>query len=98
MKAIIRTRDSGKAKELLKFARQHNAAIVTQDKHAFKVKAESYGYKDVKILDYQDLHNDNYDWNVPVVVHNADKMLYTLLDKYYGLTLIGFTATMEEKE
>ena len=95
MKTIIRGRDSGKAKELLKYAREHNAAIVTQDKHSFKVKAESYGYTDVEILDYQDLKNDNYDWQTPVVVHNGDKLLYTLLDKYYGLTLIGFTATEE---
>lgn len=97
MKTIIRGRDSGKAKELLAFAREHNAAILTQDKHAFKVKAENYGYRDVEILDYQDLHNDNYNWNIPIVIHNGDKLLYYLMDKYYGLTTIGFTATEEAK-
>lgn len=95
MKAIIRGRDSGKAKELLAYAREHNAAVLTQDKHTFKVKATGYGYNDIEILDYQDLHNDNYDWNTPIVVHNADKLLYYLLNKYYGLTTIGFSATID---
>jgi len=96
MKTIIRGRDSGKAKELLAFAHERNAAVLTQDKHAFKVKAENYGYGDVEILDYQDLHNDNYNWRTPIVVHNADKTLYWLLDKYYGLTTIGFSATEDD--
>lgn len=98
MKAIIRGRDSGKAKELLAYARERNAAVLTQDKHTFKVKAAGYGYEDIKILDYQDLYSDNYNWNTPIVVHNADKLLYYLLDKYYGLTTIGFTATIEEEK
>ena len=93
MKTIIRGRDSGKAKELLKFARERGAAILTQDKHAFKVKAENYGYADIEVIDYKDLHDDNYDWHMPIVVHNGDKLLYTLMDKYYGLTTIGFSAT-----
>lgn len=93
MKTIIRSRDSGKAKELLAYAREHNAAVVTQDKHAFQVKATGYGYDDIKILDYKDLHEDNYDWHTPVVIHNGDKFLYYILNKYYGLDVLGFTAT-----
>ena len=95
MKTIIRGRDSGKAQELLAYARERGAAVLTQDKHAFKVKAAGYGYNDIEVLDYQDLHNDNYNWQTPIVVHNGDKLLYSLLDKYYGLTLIGFSATEE---
>lgn len=95
MKTIIRGRDSGKAKELLQYARENKASVITQNKKALKVKADSYNFYDVNIIDYNDLKNDEYDWRAPVVVHNADKMLYTLLDKYYGLTLIGFTATEE---
>ena len=98
MKAIIRGRDSGKAQEMLAFARRRHASVITQDKRAFKVKADGYGYDDIPILDYEDLKNDNYDWNTPVVVHNADKMLYSLLDKFYGLTLIGYTATTNGDE
>ena len=98
MKVIIRGRDSGKAKELLAYAREHHAAVLTQDKHTFKVKAAGYGYDEIEILDYQDLYNDNYNWNTPIVVHNADKLLYYLMDKYYGLTTIGFTLTIEEEK
>lgn len=98
MKAIIRGRDSGKAKELLAYAREHHAAVLTQDKHSFKVKAAGYGYDDIEILDYQDLHNDNYNWQTPIVVHNGDKLLYTLMNKYYGLTVCGFTATIDKEK
>ena len=98
MKAIIRGRDSGKAKELLAYARKHHAAVLTQDKHTFKVKAAGYGYDDIEILDSQDLHNDNYDWQIPIVVHNGDKLLYTLMNKYYGLTVCGFTATIDKEK
>ena len=76
MKTIIRGRDSGKAKELLAFAHERNAAVLTQDKHAFKVKAENYGYGDVEILDYQDLHNDNYNWRTPIVVTNVKMKMF----------------------
>ena len=55
MKIIVRGRDSGKAKELLAYARANNAAVLTQDKRSFQVKADGYGYHDITILDYQDL-------------------------------------------
>lgn len=93
MKIIIRDRDSGKAAELLQYAYDNNATVITQNKRAFKVKAEALGFKDVKIIDYEDLKYDNYDLNMPVVIHNGDKMLYSLLDHLYGLETIGFTAT-----
>lgn len=95
MKIIVRGRDSGKAKELLAYARANNAAVLTQDKRSFQVKADGYGYHDITILDYQDLQDDNYDLNTPIVIHNGDKVLYTLMDKYYGLSVKGFTATEE---
>ncbi len=93
MKTIIRGRDSGKAKELLEYAQQNDAMIITQNKRAFKVKAESLGFKDIEIIDYEDLQYDNYDDNKPVVIHNGDKMLYWLISQKYGLETIGFTAT-----
>ena len=98
MITIIRGRDSGKAKELLTSARENKAAILTQDKHTFKVKAHSYGFDDITIIDYDDLLHDNYDLNTPIMLHNGDKVLYWLLDRFFGLTTIGFTATeCEEK-
>ena len=92
---IIRGRDSGKAKELLKYAHENNYTILTQDKKTFEVKAKSYGYPDVTIIDYEDLKDDTYDYGDSVLVHNGDKMLGWLLDYFYGLNLEGFTATEE---
>lgn len=96
MKTIIRTRDSGKAAELLSYAREHDAAVVTQNKRAFQVKASSLGFSDIEILDFEDLTHDNYDENKPIVIHNADKTLYLLFDKFFGLSVIGFSATEGE--
>jgi len=97
MITIIRGRDSGKAKELLEAAQEYNAAIITQNKRSFLVKAHNYGFHDVEVLDYDDLMNDNYDVNKPVLIHNADKMLYHMIQNHYGLDMIGFTATEENE-
>ena len=96
MKIIIRNRDSGKAAELLTYAREQGAAVITQNKRAFKVKASSLGYDDVEILDYEDLIHDNYNENKPIVIHNGDKCLFYLMDKFFGLSMIGFSATEGE--
>ena len=95
MNIITDVRGSGKTKKLLEVAQKENAIILTQDKRAFKVKAKSYGYDNVTILDYEDLENDNYDLNRPILIHNADKVFEYLFDRYYGLKPIGFSATME---
>ena len=96
MITIIQNRGTGKAKKLLETAREKNATIITQDKRAFEVKAKSYGFSDVEILDYEDLEDDNYTIDKPVLVHNGDKFLEYLLDRYYGLDIVGFSATQEE--
>ena len=98
MKVVINKRGSGKTKALLEAANNTpNAIFLTQDKRAFEVKAKSYGYHNINIIDYQDLKEDNYPVDAIVFVHNGDKLLYYLLDKYYNLNLGGFTATMEDK-
>lgn len=96
MITIIQNRGTGKAKKLLETAREKNATIITQDKRAFEVKAKSYGFSDVEILDYEDLEEDNYTIDKPVLIHNGDKFLEYLLDRYYGLNIIGFSATQED--
>lgn len=98
MKTIIRSRDSGKAAELLAFAREKDAAVLTQNKRAFKVKAGSLGFNELEILDYEDLIHDNYNENKPIVVHNGDKFLWYLCDKFFGLSVIGFSATEEHPQ
>ena len=93
---LIDVRGSGKTKKLLELAREKNAIILTQDKRALKVKAKSYGYDDINVLDYEDLENDEYDLMKPILIHNVDKVLDYLFDRYYGLKPIGFSATKEE--
>ena len=93
MYTVIRNRDSGKAKELLEYARENNCIIITQDKRSFKVKAKNYGFNDVEIIDYEDLDNDSYPLGVKAVVHNGDKMLKDLIDRFYYIEVIGMSAT-----
>ena len=97
MKVIIRSRDSGKAKELLHAAKEAGAIVLTQDKRAFQVKAKNLGFSDVEIVDIDDLHNDNYEFGKPLMIHNADKTLAFLMDYYYGLELVGFSATVSDE-
>lgn len=96
MKVIIRDRDSGKAQELLQYAQNHGAAVITQNKRAFQVKAQSLGFNNMDIIDYEDLKCGNYDRHRPIVVHNGDKFLQYLIEKDYGISIIGFTATTKE--
>lgn len=96
MKTIIRGRDSGKAKELLQYARDNNALVVTENKRAFQVKANSIGYKDVTIVDYEDLSNIDFSNEFSsIVIHNADKWLEEVFWNSYALKVIGFSATEE---
>ena len=97
MKTIIKGRGTGKAKELLEYCRKTpNSFILTQDKRAFQVKANSYGYSDILIIDYNDLKNDNYPLDGIAYVHNGDKVLYELLKNFYGIEVAGFSATEEQ--
>ena len=96
MKYIIRGRDTGKAKEMLEYARKHNALVVTENKRAFRVKANSLGYNDVEIIDYEDLSNEEYDtMKTQLVIHNLDKWAKEIFMNTYSLNVIGFTATEE---
>ena len=91
MKTVIRGRDSGKAKELLQYARDNNAFVVGQNKRALQVKAKALGYDDVIIIDYEDLSNEIFEGNI--VIHNADKWLKEIFYNTYNLNVIGFSAT-----
>ena len=97
MITIIQKRGTGKAKEMLKAAdKVKNSVIVTQDKRAFSVKAHNYGYGHIPIYDYEDLENDQIPIDSQLFIHNGDKVLYWLLNKYYGFDVVGFTATVED--
>ena len=90
MKTIIRDRETGKARQLIEFAAENNAAVAAENPDAFKVKAASYGYPNVKIISWDEV--DSYVSAHKVVIHNADKFMQWI----YGLNLIGFSATLEE--
>lgn len=97
MITIIGARGSGKAKELLEQAHANNAIILTKDKRGFEVKAKAYGFNNIKILDYEDLENDDYNLTQPILIHNVEYYLDYMTDRYYGLKVIGFSATQETK-
>ena len=96
MKIILRDRDSGKALDLFEAAAKANAYIVTENKQALQVKADSYDYSQLKIIDYTDLEEGNYYFGEPIMIHNADKFMRWLLSYKYGLDCIGFSATKGE--
>ena len=90
MKQIIRGRDSGKARELVIFAAENDATIVTENPFTFKVKAEAYGYSNVDIIAWDDL---THMLEIPdkLVIHNLDKFINFLFEN----KVIGFSATEE---
>lgn len=96
MNVIIRGRDSGKAVEIFELAMKENAYILTTNKEGLQVKAESYGYPLLKIIDYKDIEEGNFYRGEPVIIHNADKFLKWLFSYRYGLDCIGFSATKGE--
>jgi len=96
MKTIIRGRDSGKAKELLQYARENKALVVTENKRAFQVKANSLGYEDITIVDYEDLSNIDFSNEFSfIIIHNVDKWLEEVFANSFALKVIGFSATEE---
>jgi len=93
MKTIIRDRETGKARQLIEYAAENNAAIAAENPDAFRVKAMSYGFSNVKIVSWNDvLYDDTYLPYEKFVIHNADKFLQYA----YGENCIGFSATLEE--
>lgn len=96
MITIIGERGSGKAKQLLEQAHINNAIILTKDKRGFEVKAKTYGYEGIQIIDYEDLEKDNFPLARPVLIHNVEYAVEQLLNKYYGIEVLGFSATKQE--
>lgn len=99
MNIIINERNTGKTKQLLMTAQNtENSAILTQDKRALEVKAKSYGIENVEIFDYDDLENDNIPLYTYLYIHDVTYLLEYLMNRYYGLKVGGFSATLEENE
>lgn len=95
---IIGPRGSGKTTQLFKKARELNAMILTTNSRALREKANSRGYRDIEINGFGNLKNDDYSLAKPALVDNADVFLASLLEKYYGIEVVGFSATIDEDE
>jgi len=93
MKTIIRDRETGKARQLIEYAAENNAVIAAENPEAFRVKAKSYGFPNVEVVDWNDVLVDElYLPHQKFVIHNADKFMRWA----FGENLIGFSATLEE--
>lgn len=98
MISIIGPRGSGKTTKLFELARKNNVMILTSNSRAMREKARSRGYNDIEIIGYGDLDNDNYSLEKDILVDNADDVLSYLINKFYSLKMIGYSATIDENE
>ena len=95
---IIGPRGSGKTTKLFQKARELNAMVLTTNSRALQEKANSLGYNDIEINGFGNLKNDDYSLAKLALIDNADIFLASLLEKYYGIEMIGFSATVDENE
>lgn len=95
---VIGPRGTGKTTKLFELARKNNAMILTSNSRAMREKARSREYEDIEIIGQGDLDNDNYSLNKDVLVDNADDVLNYLMNKFYSIKVIGYTATIDENE
>ena len=93
---LIGGRNTGKTKLLLEAANKTHGTVLAENKEALRVKANSYGFYDVNIINYQDLYDGNYYYGEPVYIQKAELFLETVARKF-GLELQGLTFT-EDKE
>ena len=95
MISIMGQRGSGKTRKLFEEARKNNAMILTINSHALREKARALGYTDIEINGFGNLKNDDYSLAKPALVDECPYFLAALLNKYYGIEMIGFNATEE---
>lgn len=98
MISIIGPRGSGKTVKLFEEAHKNNAMILTINSRALRAKAKDLGYNDLEINGFGDLKNDDYSIDKPALVDECPYFLAGLLEKYYGIKMIGFNATGNENE
>lgn len=96
MKIIARPLGTGKTKELMDEALEADGIILTTNKRALRVKAESYGFDSLEIIDINDLYEGNYDEDKPLFVHKLEDVMEEYFRMEFGLTLAGFSVRMEE--
>ena len=90
MKVIARPMGTGKTKELLQYAADHNGQVLTTNKRALKVKADSYNIN-VPIIDLDDFAYGNFDDSKLFFVHKIEDVLQQCMEH----TIDGFSIRME---
>lgn len=95
---VIGPRSTGKTTKLFELARKNNAMILTSNSRALREKAKSLGYRDLEIIGFGDLDNDNFSLGKNVFIDNIDSVCSNLLNKFYGLETAGFSITVNEDE
>lgn len=90
MNRIIDSRGSGKTKQLMLYAKEHNAIFVCENPLAMNRKAYDYGIFGIEFMSYSDFiykDDDERDY----VIDELENYV-----KMYGSHLIGYTLTNED--
>lgn len=90
MKLIYGGRGTGKTKQLLEYAAENRATVITKNARALRVKAQSYGII-VDIVEADSL-TENTLFDKRVVIHDLDNYLEDYFNKR-GSWIMGATMT-----
>lgn len=90
MKLIYGSRGTGKTRQLLEYAAESRATVITKNARALRVKAQSYGIS-VDIVEADSL-TENTLFDKRVVIHNLDDYLEDYFNKR-GSWIMGATIT-----
>ena len=90
MKLIYGSRGTGKTRQLLEYAAESRATVITKNARALRVKAQSYGIS-VDIVEADSLTENTF-FDKRVVIHNLDDYLEDYFNKR-GSWIMGATMT-----
>ena len=90
MKLIYGGRGTGKTRQLLEYAAENRATVITRNARALRVKAQSYGIS-VDIVEADSL-TENTLFDKRVVIHDLDDYLKDYFNKR-GSWIMGATMT-----
>ena len=90
MKLIYGSRGTGKTRQLLEYAAESRATVITKNARALRVKAQSYGIS-VDIVEADSLTENTF-FDKRVVIHNLDDYLEDYFNKH-GSWIMGATMT-----
>lgn len=95
---IMRGQGSGKTKELLLYAKENDAIVLTRNPYALREKAYAYGIVGLEIYDYATFDTGAAVFNGrKVVFHKLDETIADFC-KYYNCDFIGATMNKENAE